>query len=389
MKKVKNPFIVSGKIAPEYFCDRRDECARFIKSVKNGNNLVVISPRRMGKTGLINFCYQNQEISNEYYTFFIDLLHTTNLREFTYSFGKKVYESIAPASKKMKQRFFSVLKSLSGQFGFDPLVNAPTFSIELADVRQPSITLDEIFQYLEGADRPCLVTFDEFQQIAKYPEQNIEALLRTYIQNSANCNFIFAGSEYHIMQEMFLSAAHPFYNSTDILELKAINEEIYTEFVTNLFNERNRKITSDGVHTIYVLFRGNTYAMQKTFNEAYSLTDEGELCSKGVLTEAVENVIASKEPLFTDILSNVPEKQRMLLFAIAQEREVTQITSQQFIHSHGLVSSSANQHAARKLLESNIITKLHGVYSISEPFFELWINDVYGKKTVRQIMEEI
>ena len=350
---------------------------------------MVISPRRMGKTGLIKFCYQKPEIDHEYYTFFIDLLHTSNLREFTYSFGKKIYESIVPGSKKMRQHFFTALKSLSGQFGFDPLVNAPTFSIELADIRQPTITLDEIFHYLEGADKPCLVTFDEFQQIAKYPEKNIEALLRTYIQESCNCNFIFAGSEYHIMQEMFLSAAHPFYNSTDIMELKAINEEIYTEFVIKLFNERKRKISSDGIHMIYCLFRGNTYAMQKTFNEAFALTEEGEECDKEILTEAVENVIESKEPLFTDILTNVPEKQRMLLFAIAQEREVRQITSQQFINSHGLVSSSANQHAAKKLLESNIVTKLHGAYYISEPFLELWINDAYGKKSVRQMMTEL
>ena len=57
MAKIINPFIVTGKIAPEYFCDRVSESARLVKSVTNGNNLVVISPRRMGKTGLIQFCY--------------------------------------------------------------------------------------------------------------------------------------------------------------------------------------------------------------------------------------------------------------------------------------------------------------------------------------------
>ena len=72
MAKVKNPFIVTGKIEPEYFCDRVNESARLIKSITNGNNLVVISPRRMGKTGLIQFCYDKPEIANEYYTFFID-----------------------------------------------------------------------------------------------------------------------------------------------------------------------------------------------------------------------------------------------------------------------------------------------------------------------------
>ena len=64
MAKVNNPFIVTGKIETEYFCDRVNESARVIKTITNGNNLVIISPRRMGKTGLIQFCYDKAEITN-------------------------------------------------------------------------------------------------------------------------------------------------------------------------------------------------------------------------------------------------------------------------------------------------------------------------------------
>lgn len=69
MAKVINPFIVTGKIEPEYFCDRVQESRRLVKSITNGNNMVIISPRRMGKTGLIQFCYEKPEIREEYYTF--------------------------------------------------------------------------------------------------------------------------------------------------------------------------------------------------------------------------------------------------------------------------------------------------------------------------------
>ena len=70
MSEVRNPFIVTGKIEPAYFCDRVVESQRLVKSIVNGNNLVIISPRRMGKTGLIQFCYDKPEIKEEYYTFF-------------------------------------------------------------------------------------------------------------------------------------------------------------------------------------------------------------------------------------------------------------------------------------------------------------------------------
>ena len=168
MARINNPFIVTGKIEPEYFCDRVNESARLIKSITNGNNLVIISPRRMGKTGLIQFCYDKPEIANEYYTFFIDILHTSSLREFTHLLGRAIYDTLLPRSRKMATLFIQTIKSISGKFGFDPITNMPTFNVELGDIEQPEYTLDEIFQYLANADKPCIVAIDEFQQIAKY-----------------------------------------------------------------------------------------------------------------------------------------------------------------------------------------------------------------------------
>lgn len=380
MARIKNPFVVIGKIDAEYFCDRKVESQKIDKMISNGNNLVLISPRRMGKTGLIHHCYDYKLTDEEYYTFFIDILHTTSLQEFTYILGRKIYETVMPKSKKMMTAFIHTLKSISGQFGFDPISNTPTFDLSLGDIVRPELTLEEIFYYLEHADKPCVVTIDEFQQIAKYPEKNVEALLRTHIQGLSNCQFIFAGSEYHIMQEMFISAAHPFYNSADILELKPIEESIYIDFVTSWMEKYNRKIVDTDIKKVYHLFRGNTYGMQKTFNEVFAITDDGDICSKEVINQAVNNIIDSKEPLFKELLSNIPEKQKPLLYAIAQEGEVEKITSTDFIKRHRLASASANQYAAKQLVNNGIVTKLHGKYSINEQFFDIWINRNYGRK---------
>ena len=306
-------------VAPEYFCDRVEESARLIKSVTNGNNLVIISPRRMGKTGLIQFCYDKPEIREEYYTFFIDILHTSSLREFTYLLGRQIYETLLPRSRKMIKLFIQTIKSISGKFGFDPANNLPTFNIELGDIEQPEYTLDEIFSYLSHADKPCIVAIDEFQQIAKYPEHNIEALLRTHIQKLDNSNFIFAGSERHMMQEMFMSAARPFYHSADVLELNAIDAEKYVPFVVGHFEETNRHIDASDVKRVYDLFNGHTFYIQKTFNESFADTREGEVCTLDTIRTAINNIIASNDTIFREILSNIPEKQKELLYAIAKD----------------------------------------------------------------------
>lgn len=387
MAKVTNPFIVTGRIKPEYFCDRVQESERLIKSVTNGNNLVIISPRRMGKTGLIRFCYEKQEINKEYYTFFIDILHTSSLREFTYLLGREIYETLLSRSRKMIDRFIQTIKSLNGKFGFDPVSNLPTFNIELGDIEQPEYTLDEIFRYLAGADKPCIVAIDEFQQIAKFPEQNIEALLRGHIQGLENCNFIFAGSERHIIQEMFTSAARPFYHSADLLELKAIPREVYVPFITGHFEKRNRSIDQKHVEQVYKLFKGHTYYMQKTFNEAFADTPEKHECTAGIIQTAIENMIASNDTIFREILSNIPEKQKELLYAIANEGEATGITSADFVKRHSLSSASSVQSAAKKLLDKDIITEINKVYSVTDKLFSLWINDIYGDKSHKRLYD--
>lgn len=380
MAKAINPFIVTGKIEPDYFCDRVSESARLIKSLVNGNNMVVISPRRMGKTGLIRFCYEKPEIKDSYDTFFIDILHTSSLKEFTYILGKEIFESLAPRSKTMSNLFLQTLKSISGKFGFDPFTNLPTFNVELGDIQRPEYTLEEIFTYLAAADKPCIVAIDEFQQIAKYPEKNVEALLRTHIQKIKNSHFIFAGSERHIMQEMFTSSARPFYQSADILELNAIDEPIYVKFIMELFESRDRTISKEVVGRVYHLFKGHTYFIQKTFNEAFSDTLPGEECTLETLNQTIDNLIAGNATIFREILSNIPEKQKELLYAIARDGEAERITSSEFLKKHSLSSASSIQSAIKKLLEKDLVTELNKKYAVTDKLFAMWINTIYGKK---------
>lgn len=382
MAKAFNPFIVTGKIEPEYFCDRVKESARLIKSLVNGNNMVIISPRRMGKTGLIQFCYEKPEMKESHYTFFIDILHTSSLKEFTYVLGKEIFEKLAPRSKKMTNLFIQTLKSINGKFGFDPLSNLPTFNLELGDIDRPDYTIEEIFNYLSVADKPCIVAIDEFQQISKYPEKNIEALLRTHIQKIENCHFIFAGSERHMMQAMFTSSARPFYHSADIMELNAILPELYIPFIVNHFEARDRQLSAETTARVYNLFKGHTYYIQKTFNEAFADTSQGEACTIETIRTALDNLIADNAAIFREILSNIPEKQKELLYAIAKNGEVAQITSAKFIKRHNLSSASSVQSAIKKLIKKDLVTEIDKAYSVTDNLFGMWINTIYRDKFV-------
>lgn len=370
---MNNPFIITGNIPEKYFCDRREESKKVIRTLSNGGNLCLISPRRMGKSKLIRFCYDKPECADNYYTFYIDVLHTSSLREFTYVFGQKIFEGLQTKNHKMFSSFVQGLKSINAKFGFDPINGVPTFSLELGDISRPEFTLTEIFDCLEKADKPCIVTFDEFQQITKYPEKNVEALLRSHIQHLSNVHFIFAGSERHLVSEMFLSSARPFYNSTSILELHPIATEEYVPFVCHWFNAYERTINEMDVLKIYNLFGGNTFYMQKSFHEAFINTPAGNICTLDILRQTIDGILEEAGDGYRQMLSRIPERQKELLYAIAAEGKARKIMSAGFIRKYSLVSSSAVQAAVRKLMELDLLTVEDDTYFIPDILFRIYL----------------
>lgn len=371
-----------GKIPVELFCDRETETNKLIHSLTNGNNVVLISPRRMGKTGLIHHCYDDPCISETYYTFFVDILHTSNLREFTFNLGRSIYKELVPKGKRYAKRFIQALKSLSGSISVDTLNGGPKFGVELGEITKPELTLEEIFTYLECANKPCIMAIDEFQQITHYSEKNIEALLRGHIQQMQNCRFVFAGSERSIMMQMFSSAARPFYQSADTLELNAIPFDTYRVFVHRLYEDHRKKVDDDAIRYVYDLFNGHTFYMQKVFNEAFANTSIHGTTSLAFVNEAIDIILHDKETTYMEILSALSEKQKPLLYAIAAEREASRLTSVAFVKKYSLLSASAVQSAVKQLLAQNLITEVHKQYSVTDKFFALWINQIYNEGVV-------
>ena len=206
---IRNPFIINGYISPAYFCDRKAESEMLIRQITNGNNTALISTRRMGKTGLIRHCFQSKEIQKTYYTFFIDIYATKSLGEFVFA-QQRNYRVIEVLGQENDTDFLlETMKSLQASLTFDFNGN-PSFNLGFGRHPISDATLDEIFHYLEQANKPCIVAIDEFQQITNYAEDNVEVILRTYVQHCNNAHFIFAGSQRHIMGNIFLTASLPF-----------------------------------------------------------------------------------------------------------------------------------------------------------------------------------
>lgn len=370
---LNNPFVVGRYVSDEYFCDREQETATLVKHITNGRNVALISPRRLGKTGLIQHLYNQESIKERYYTFFIDIYSTNSLGEFVYLLGKGIYEKLKPGKAEWKEKFFAIIKSLRVGFRLDALTGEPTFDLGLGDIKTPETTLDEIFEYLEQADKPCLIAIDEFQQISKYQDGKAEAVLRSKIQHCRQTSFIFAGSERHTMSNMFNSSAKPFYQSSISMGLDPIPLDIYTKFATRLFESRGRRIESDVIKDIYDRHEGCTWFIQMIMNELYALTEEGETCTEELIQTAHHNVVISQENAYKEILMHLSPVQKAVLQAIAKEIVAASITSAEFIQKFNLRSASSVQSAVKGLLREDIITRTEHGYRIYDYFFADWL----------------
>ena len=366
-----NPFITSGYISAEYFCDRIIETATLTRYITNGNNVALISPRRLGKTGLIEHCFHQKQIKEAYHTFLIDIYATKNLQEFVFELGKGILNGLKPRGRKAWEVFLKSLSSLRTSISFDFSGN-PSWNLEMGDIKTPTITLDEIFHYLEQADKPCLISIDEFQVIAKYPESDVEATLRTHIQHCSNAKFIYAGSQRHMMGEIFTSPSRPFYQSTAIMELSPIDIDIYTEFIKKHFTENKKIITEETVQEVYQRFEGITWYIQFLANSLYAITAEGEECTVDKVNTAVDNILAQLNFTYSSLLFQLPPKQKEVLIAICKEGKAREITSSKFLKTYKLTASSVHG-AIKGLLDKDFVTNELGVYSIYDKFFDIWL----------------
>lgn len=374
-----NPFVVTERYAgPEYFCDRETETAELLSNIVNGRNTVLISLRRMGKSGLVSHLYNKEEIRRGYECFFLDIYDTTSIDDFVLLFSKEVVSRLQSQGMKFIEKFISIVNSMRVSFGSDPVTGQPSIEVSLQEIKNPVKTLEQIFSFLESSSQPCVVTIDEFQQIADYKEGKKHiATLRTLVQSCVKTRFIFSGSNRRMMSKLFNSPSEPFFMSSSPIMLEPINKEKYVEFVSAHFGEADKPITTESIEYVYERFDGHTWFIQYVFNRLYEMSGKDTPATKELADEAVSYILSLFSPMFKEIFARMSEKQRALLVAISKERKVTAPTGEVFISKYSLRSASAVQGAMRPLIEDETIAFNNGLYFITNRFFSLWLSRRY------------
>ena len=373
--KPRNPFIYEGYEGPDYFCDRTEETEELISNLQNGRNITLVSPRKIGKTGLIKHAFNRiKQQDNDAVCIYIDIFHTQNQYDFVQTLGKAIVEERLLDSRSSMVKVLNYFSHWRPTISPDPVTGVPTVSVSI-ERTNTEYTVKSIFEHLNKIDKEVYVAIDEFQTITDYPEQGTEALLRSYIQFIHNVHFIFSGSKQHLMYEMFGSPKRPFYQSTSMMTLQPLHKEIYYDFASRWFETKKGSMDEKVFMQLYDMFDGYTWYLQCILNRLYET--ERHVTDFEQVRESILTNLRDKSSQYEMMMTFLTDNQRNLLKAIAKENCVAQLQANEFIRKHELPSASSIKKALTVLRDKDLVYQTSEGYIIYDRFFDLWLKRTF------------
>jgi hypothetical protein len=369
--KPVNPFVTGGYISPEYFCNRNDETAALFKAISSKRHITLISVRRMGKTGLLKHVkYLLEQEKKSPSVIYVDLMPTMNGNEMLNTLSSAILRE-KQRDKNIFEKLFTLLANLRPRMTYDQLTGQPSVELTVTTPADIRYGFDHLMRFISEITHDLVIMLDEFQQITRYPEVNMEQILRTIIQTYPNIPFIFSGSSKHMLEPMFGAAGRPFYQSAEMMYLNKIAATDYTGFIIEKFNAGHRQIDPGVVSTLLEWTRFHTFYVQFVCNLLYETNQKKP--DHNTLKLIFQHVLTAYEPLFANYRNLLPAHQYGLLRAIAAENGIDKPTSGAFIQKHNLVSPSSVKTSLEALANKEMIVWSDDKWQVYDVFFSRWL----------------
>ena len=374
-----NPFKYGDVVTGENFCNREQEKKNLKQAIKSGQNTLLFSERRMGKTSLIKQVME--EISSgSVSSVYIDLWPTDDRVTFARALGQGVANHLtAPLEKTLRTlkawfQSFRVVSSVTQEgevsFSFDFQGNPE--QLKLAEIL-------EIPQKLaDKTGQPVVVIFDEIQEISGYDTDYVEKKLRSVIQHHNEVTYIFLGSRRHIIHEMFMDRSSPFYHSSKKLPLSTIEPKAWIPFIRQRFSSGGREISEEMIETICEMTDGHPKYTQHFCEALWGQTEQDTQISENDINIARDKVLMEDSYAYTVIVENLTNNQRRLLVGLAVEGKNVSIWSKEFMNKYRLSGQSSVQKAINSLQKKDLVDKVQDGYIILDRFFKLWLAREYA-----------
>jgi len=368
---MENPFAYSNYVTGDSFCNRKKEIGEMLRYIKGSQNVLLYSHRRYGKSSLIRQIFS--EIQKKRFkigVMHVELYGTISEKDFI----TKTFQGLSQLESNFERLLQSVnraLKSIRLNLSIDPETGGTAVSPSFEAVNE-KIILEELMNILAkySQKQKLVIAFDEFQEVANYTEEGFEKRLRSFIQQHSNICYIFAGSQQHLITEMFNSNKRAFYKMAESFPLGKIETKHYIPWIQKLFIRKKAKLPTQLIKTIIATFENHPMYIQNFLFHLWEEPAKKEFSPDTI--RKIEKEIVEKRSLEYSVLwetLSINQKKTLKLILL---NEGSNLYNADALKSVNLKTASLVTKALGSLMKKEIIVK-NGTYLIQDIVFKKWL----------------
>ena len=357
----ENPFKFGTIVDGPFFTDREKEIIRIKSFLKGKNHLIMISPRRFGKTSLVRKILD--ESKRKY--IYLDMQLIVSEEDFASQLLKRIYRIFTFEKLKSRIKLFRIIPSL--------ILNPVTGEAEIkfkpgSKELTPLEDVLNLIEKMSSANRRIIVVFDEFQDIFRI-NANLDKMLRSVMQEHKNVNYVFMGSNESMIREIFEKRNSSFYRFGSLFTLGKIPEPEFQSFLNERFSQVTKEAESISNEIVKVTTLHPYYTQQLAFTVWEIIERSGY--TKQVVDAAVDEIIRSHDNDFERIW-NTFNRTDMAVLAGISASDISPL-SDDFNRLFGTGAPSTVFSALQRLTQKGILIKEGQTYYFDDPFLEQWI----------------
>jgi hypothetical protein len=377
MAKRTIPFVYGSTVSTEAYTNRENDALRLKSNLVGGISTLLISPRRWGKSSLVEKVLLDLEREEpDMFLVSLDLFSVADEKEFLELFARKV---ITASSNKWEEWLATVkkyFKRLTPKLtvGVNPKVDF-TITFDLSDLEQHK---DEILNLPELIAKEkksrYIICIDEFQQLRDIDvNYQLEKRMRAVWQRQKNVSYCLYGSKRHMMNDIFSNASNAFYKFGDLMFLPKIAGEKWVEFIMKQFKRTGKSIAKQEATLISDSMKNHSWYVQQLSHYAWTMTTDK--CTAEIIALATEQVIQSNTPLFQREIELLNQSQINLIKAALNGEK--QLSSKATIDKYKLGTSALVVKNRRLLYEADFIDVNENTFELMDPVFEIYFRRLY------------
>jgi hypothetical protein len=372
-----SPFIFGTTVSKSGFTNREPDVDKLYKNLTQGVNTMLISPRRWGKSSLVEKVLAKIELDSDNIKIVsIDLFSVASEEEFLELYAREI---IKASSRKWedwinsgKEFFQQLVPKLS--VGIDP-VNDFTIGFDWKEIKKYR---DEILNLPEMIAQKKNIRFviglDEFQNLTSFDAyEQFEKSMRAIWQRQKNVSYCLYGSKRHMMADIFNNPSKPFYRFGDIILLEKIKREKWVTFIVESFKETGKIIDEESAKLIATLMQDHSWYVQQLAHYTWQKTSKK--AGKEEVRAALKELLYANTPFYQREIESMSRGQLNLLKAIASDEK--KLSSAEILEKYKLGTSASVVKNRTILMNNDLIHEVDDRVEFLDPTFELWFKNYF------------